>query len=233
MRAPLVSCILPTRNRTRFLRQALQCYEAQRWPRKELIVVDDGERSNAALFRGGAEVRYIRLTQPVNLGQRVNLAIEAARGDIIQRLDDDDYYGPEFLARNMTALPLDEGRDRSLVTRCCFLVLLRRAGDLRHSGHGWRPGGAFCFHKDLWRRIPFRDAAQSEDSWFIRDQRPRLIRVCRVEDYIVVRHGGNHWTRVTTGDTDEYFGQCELFGGDLASVTSAETARWYQRCLGR
>lgn len=40
---PLVSVILPTRDRPRLLALALSYYGYQSYPRRELIVVDDGE----------------------------------------------------------------------------------------------------------------------------------------------------------------------------------------------
>ncbi|HBY59818.1 MAG TPA: hypothetical protein DEH78_08330, partial [Solibacterales bacterium] len=116
-------------------------------------------------------------------------------------------------------------------TRCCFLVLFPGRAPLRHSGHGWRPGGAFCFRKGLWAAAPFRDTAQSEDTWFLRDHDPELIRLCRPdpEDYIVVRHGANTWTRMTTGPADRYLAACPAYPKTLAEVTSPETARWFRR----
>jgi hypothetical protein len=41
---PLVSVVLTTRDRPRFLSIALRCYAAQTYPHRELIVVDDGSR---------------------------------------------------------------------------------------------------------------------------------------------------------------------------------------------
>lgn len=235
MRAPLVSCVMPTYNRRRFIPQALRSFAGRTYANAELIVVDDSQRSVRGLCEGVDGVRYLRV--PVSsTGTKLNIGIEAARGEIIQRIDDDDWYGPRFLESSVEGL---QGCDpaRTLVTRCCFLTLVRSDGVLRHSGHGWSPGGAFCFHRDLWRRIPFRDLDASEDSHFLRDHHPEIVRICDAEQYVVVRHGGNNWTSVrlqrsaTTLATDEYFRSLPAYAKSAAEVLDTDAFAFYRRVL--
>jgi glycosyltransferase involved in cell wall biosynthesis len=202
--APLVSCIMATRNRPHFVRQALRCFLRQTYSPAELIVVDDGELPVEDLCAGLPNVRYTRLQGPVNLGAKLNLGIQSARGDIIQKLDDDDYYQSGFL--ELAAGSLDPtGPDRNLVAWDCFLVLLAGDRRLRHSGHGWTAGGTFCFHRDLWRRTPFRDLPRAVDAHFLRDAQPKVRRICAPELYVLVRHGHNTWTSYPGGaSVDEY-----------------------------
>jgi glycosyltransferase involved in cell wall biosynthesis len=200
---------MATGDRRRFLPLAFHCFARRTYRRAELIVIDDGERSVERLCAGRADVRYLRV-RPMNLGAKLNLGIEAARGRLIQKIDDDDYYGPRLLAQAERAL---RGTDpeRTLATRCCFLTLVGAGRTLRHSGHGWTPGGAFCFDRALWRRTPFQDRAVSEDAHLLKDHRPEVIRICDAEQYIVVRHGGNTWRQVrikatgTDMSTEAYF----------------------------
>lgn len=218
---------MATRNRQRFLRHALQFFAGQTYPNKELIVVDDGDRSAESLCRGIPHVRHVRLKERNSLGTKLNMGIEAARGEVLQKLDDDDYYGPEFLATSVSHLPA-RTRRLAIVTGCCFLVLLRGEPGLRHSGHGWTPGGTLCFHRELWERIPFRDVWRSEDSLFLRDHHPRLVRVCRAEEYILVRHGANTWNKMTTGDADNYFRACPRHGCPLEEIVPPGARRFYR-----
>src|SRR5207249_9398199 len=39
---PLVTCIMPTHNRRRFVPQAVRCFLRQDYPNLELLIVDDG-----------------------------------------------------------------------------------------------------------------------------------------------------------------------------------------------
>jgi len=222
---------MATANRPGFVRQALRCFVRQTYRNKELIVVDDGDRPVQALCRDVPGVRYLRLTQPATTGAKMNLGIESARGSIIHKLDDDDFYHPDFLATSVANLP-PRDREAILVTRCCFLVLLRGDPLLRHSGHGWRPGGAFVFDRAMWRRIPFREVPRSEDSWFLRDHEPEIVRICRTEEYMVVRHGANTWKSMTTGDADDYFRACPIYEKALSEVVPREDLSFYRSLVG-
>ena len=227
----MVSCVLATRNRRRFLPQALRCFLRQTYRDSELVVVDDSDRPAGDLCLGPSRVRYIRLTRPTATGRKLNLGIEAARGEIIQKLDDDDYYGPGFLATSVAHLP-ERGRSRSLVARCCFLILMRGDPIVRHSGHGWSAGGSFCFHRALWERQPFRNVARSEDAWLIRDAAPRIVRVCDAEQYIVVRHGRNTWNDMSNGDTaDNYLAHRRPYDKPLRELMPAADRRFYRSVL--
>jgi glycosyltransferase involved in cell wall biosynthesis len=102
---PLVSVVLATRDRPRFLPLALAGYRQQTYPHRELIVVDDGERfpadETAVAAAGGC---VLRLLPGTPLGAKLNAGIESARGDLIQKLDDDDWYGPPFIAAMVATL---------------------------------------------------------------------------------------------------------------------------------
>jgi glycosyltransferase involved in cell wall biosynthesis len=223
---------MATRNRHRFLPQAIRCFLRQTYPNRELLVVDDSTRPAAELCEGLPRVRYLRLTRATPTGAKLNLGIEAARGELIQKLDDDDFYHQDFLATSVRYLPA--GRpETTLVTRCCFLILMPDRV-VRHSGHGWTAGGAFCFHRAVWERRPFRDLPRSEDRWFLRDHNPRLIRICDPEQYIVVRHGRNTWGEMSTGDTaDAWLSRCRPYRATLAELVPAPDARFYRALFPR
>ena len=57
---PLVSCIMPSANRRGFVPLAIRGFQAQEYPNKELIIVDDGEDAVRDLVPDDDRVRYIR-----------------------------------------------------------------------------------------------------------------------------------------------------------------------------
>lgn len=203
--APLVSCILVTRDRPAFFRQALRCFSVQKYPARELIVVDDGDMAVESHCAAMPDVTYIRLTSPTPTGTKLNIGIEAARGQILQKLDDDDFYATGFLSAAVRRLTR-ERREDALVAWCCFLVLIARERRLYFSGHGWKAGGTLCFRRSLWARRPFRALYGSSDRWFIHDTGAHLARVCNANQYLLVRHGGNTWRRIDGyGAAENYF----------------------------
>ncbi len=90
---PLVSIIVPTRNRAALLDRLLTSLGELRYPRWEVIVVDDGStdttKTVAELHRvHGLPLRYRR--QPWGkMGAARNLGIALARGEILAFTDDD------------------------------------------------------------------------------------------------------------------------------------------------
>jgi len=204
--SPRVSCILATGNRLGFTRQAIRCFLRQTYDDSELVVVDDGKEPAADLCKGLLRVRYIRLDRPTLLGTKLNIGVQHARGIIIQKLDDDDYYHPQFLERAVSNLKDRNGKG-GLVAWDCFLVLLAGERLVRFSGHGWAAGGTLCFHRALWEQRPFRDLPREVDAWFLRDHNMQVNRICAPDLYILVRHGRNTWREQNGRNVNSYFAQ--------------------------
>ncbi len=222
-----VSCIMATRDRREFIPEALRCFARQTYQDSELIVVDDGRKSVGDLCQGIPRVRYIQLHRSATTGTKLNIGIQRARGDILQKIDDDDYYHPDFLKLAVARLPLRPSV-RTLVAWDCFLVLLAGEMHLRHSGHGWEAGGTFCFHRKLWELKPFRDVAKDEDYWFLNDHRPSIRRVCAAEHYMLVRHGRNTWQLISGEAVDSYFRSLPPHSKELEAVVPAEDLAFYR-----
>jgi glycosyltransferase involved in cell wall biosynthesis len=223
----LASCILPTADRPGFFQQALRCYLRQSYADRELIVVDDGKSPVGEFCKGLPGVTYIRLAKKAPLGAKLNLGIEHARGSIVQKLDDDDYYHPDFLRLAVSHLPARPS-ERTIVAWCCFMTLFAGCPELRHSGHGWKAGGTLCFYRKLWERRKFRNLPRAVDSWFLRDHQPRLVRVCAPEHYILVRHGGNTWTEMDVGSADDYLRALPLSPKRLNELVLPADLRFYR-----
>lgn len=93
MTPELVSVIIPTYNRPDMLCQALASLQAQTERTWEAVVVDDGDGSSLGLVQSIADAR-IRAVMNEGKGQveARNTAIQAATGDVIAWLDDDDWW---------------------------------------------------------------------------------------------------------------------------------------------
>jgi glycosyltransferase involved in cell wall biosynthesis len=224
---PLVSCVLAIQNRPAFLRQAIRCFLRQTYEQSELIVVDDGDRAVKELCSGLYRVRHIRLNNPTSLGSKLNIGVQNARGTIIQKMDDDDYYHPDFLKKAVSAL-LAGDQKNTLVAWDCFLVLLAGERQTRYSGHGWAAGGTLCFNRKLWERGHFRDVPSQVDTFFIADHRPHIIKICAPELYILVRHGFNTWNQFSNCEiVDNYFKRLSIYHKGLDDLIEPLDRRFY------
>ncbi len=102
---PLVSLILPTCDRPQLVRRALDSARAQTWPNLEILLVDANRRTPPAAENptlsdvwSDARVRLIDGRNTRNAAMARNRALEAARGDWVTFLDDDDEYLPSKIA---------------------------------------------------------------------------------------------------------------------------------------
>ncbi len=95
---PLVSAIIPTKDRCTYLEIALNSVFEQTWENIEVVVVDDASADDTPeLLRNVAKehpVTVLRNKTSKGAAASRNLAIKAARGEYIAGLDDDDIWRP-------------------------------------------------------------------------------------------------------------------------------------------
>jgi glycosyltransferase involved in cell wall biosynthesis len=106
-RSPVVSVILPTRDRARFLCEAIASVQAQHFADWELIIVDDGSMDDTAAvvaqYLEDKRIRYLqRPAQGVSAAR--NYGLQQARGVFVAYLDSDNVWYPGFLAAAVDAL---------------------------------------------------------------------------------------------------------------------------------
>jgi glycosyltransferase involved in cell wall biosynthesis len=104
---PLLSVIIPTRNRAYLVGEAIESALNQRHGQVEVIVVDDGATDDTAevVARNfGAQVRLLRSPDRRGVGAARNAVLRVARGEFVAFLDDDDLWLPGKLDAEMNAL---------------------------------------------------------------------------------------------------------------------------------
>ena len=97
MTLPLLSAVIPTRNRAQLVCEAIESALNQRDGQVEVIVVDDGSTDNTAdviAARFGSRIQYLRHEERRGAGASRNTGIRAARGHLVAFLDDDDLWLP-------------------------------------------------------------------------------------------------------------------------------------------
>src|SRR5213078_156464 len=94
---PLVSVIIPVYNGARYLRAALESVFAQTYRPIEVIVVDDGSGDDSGVIaQSFPDVHFIHQENQGVAAAR-NHGFDAARGEFIAFLDQDDLWTPEKL----------------------------------------------------------------------------------------------------------------------------------------
>ena len=101
---PLVSIVIPAYNAEAWIAYTVQSAIDQTWPRKEIIVVNDGPRDRTAeLVRRFASKEVTSCRREPGLGGS-KLCLPVSQGDYIQWLDSDDLLAPDKIERQLAAL---------------------------------------------------------------------------------------------------------------------------------
>lgn len=85
---PMISVVVCTYNGSRTIKDGLEALKRQRYPRFEVIVIDDGSTDATAALAAKYEVRLIRVANG-GLSSARNIGWRAAGGEIVAYLDDD------------------------------------------------------------------------------------------------------------------------------------------------
>ncbi|WP_232677276.1 hypothetical protein [Nocardioides sp. R-C-SC26] len=170
---PSVSLLLATR-RPEQLAFALPQLARQRTPdggRCEIVVAAHGfapDAAEVATLTDGAPVVVVTVAPEAVLGEVLQAAAEASSGDVVMKVDDDDWYGPDVvtdlvLARryahaDLVGMPAEfvylEGRD----------LTLRRIGPSENHGRQ-AAGGTLMLSRTLLRELGgFRPLGIGEDA---------------------------------------------------------------------
>jgi hypothetical protein len=211
---PKVTCVMPTYNRRGFVERSIRLFLAQDYPHKELVIVDDGEDEVSDLVPPGAPVHHLRLPRRTTIGEKRNLVAQDAAGDLLVQWDDDDWYGPSRLSRQVG--PLVAGRADLTAVRKSWLADLDGGRFYRHRAVPRRLTealalGTLALTCDLWRRSRgYPHASKLEDlTMFLRatDVGARVESVANDGIYVYVRHGTNSWRIDQTPRDDTWWAE--------------------------
>jgi glycosyltransferase involved in cell wall biosynthesis len=199
---PLVSAIMPTRDRPAWVARSVGWFLAQEGVDAELVIVHEGTDDLEDILPDDPRVRLVRGPRGESVGAKRNRACEAARGSVIVQWDDDDWYAPDRLA--VQSEPVTAGRaDITGLTATHFLDL--------ETGKVWAPtrdmhrslfvadvhGGTLAYARALWQRgARYPDCSLAEDAELLRRAvrlGGRLERLDGSGRFAYIRHGANTW----------------------------------------
>ena len=100
---PLVSILIPAYNAEPWIADTIRSAIAQTWPRKEIIVVDDGSRDQTLRVARQFASKNVSIVTQENQGASAarNHAFALSQGEYVQWLDADDLLSPNKIARQM------------------------------------------------------------------------------------------------------------------------------------
>lgn len=134
---PLISIIIPTYNRRRWIGECLDAIERQIYRNYEVIVIDDRSTDDTvAWLRAEPEYAFARIhVQEQNGGASIarNTGVKLSRGQLITFIDSDDLLEPAHLETAVRAFE----QYPNLGLFCCDAVMIGPDGAVQHSGRTW------------------------------------------------------------------------------------------------
>jgi len=234
--APLVTCIMPTYNRRRFVPRAIEYFLRQDYDRAELLIVDDGTEPVRDLVPVHPRVRYVALPSRLTVGAKRNVACEQASGELILHWDDDDWHAPRRIRYQVEVL-LKHGADVCGLDHILFYDTRdRSAWTYRYpSGErGWLYGNSLCYRRAFWERNRFPDVQTGEDTTFIwQAADARLLPLADSTFHVSIMHGhnvsahevsGSYWQRHDPGILRQILGSdTSFYDSAIAPLTRQGT----------
>jgi glycosyltransferase involved in cell wall biosynthesis len=219
---PLVSAVIPTRNRPVLVRRAVMSALNQSYSNLEVVVVVDGlDPITVEELQALAEprLRVIALTENVGGSEARNIGVRESRGEWIALLDDDDEWFCDKIARQMSARPEGGPRHCLIACRCVArnqseadVVVPRRfpevnedvseymfySSDGQHHACGPQTSG-YVGTRELFLDVPFAKGlpCHQDWDWYLRAMRDEATVAVMMEEPLYILHVETQRPRMT------------------------------------
>lgn len=205
---PLVSAVMPTANRAKYVPGAIRCFLSQTYPNCELVILDDGAEPIVRLVPDDPRIHWYRWNGSVGrkktLGEKRNDLCELSGGVIIVHWDDDDWYAPSRIKDQVERLIASGKRVTGFHRFFYWDEAGRKAYEYRYQGSGnYVSGSTQCYFRAWWRDNRFKHINTSEDSQFsfAAEKAGELISVPAGPLMVARAHGANTWKQPLGGSS--------------------------------
>lgn len=184
---PLVSAVIPTRNRPDLVCEAVRSALRQTYKNLEVVVVIDGpDRSTVTALEALHEprLRIVALAENVGGSEARNIGVRQANGKYVALLDDDDEWLPTKIEKQVSLAERHRPAEALVV---CKITLRNAAGDstipyraphatepmseylMSSSRNGFQTSSYFC-SRELLLTVPWTKGLKGlqDFDWFLR-----------------------------------------------------------------
>jgi len=213
-----------------YLPNVVRNFTRQKYPLKKLCIIINSV-VNKSKIREYVENQGVNATivfMPTSslgecLNRSVDLMFEEKSAYVFSKMDDDDYYGENYLLHNvadMMRIHADIVGRRDLQI---FVPERRRLYFMKNGGHrkfvNWVQGSSLTIRRDVFAHVRFPNRNTGEDTRFQQDAKKKGFRIFAscISDYVVIRHvdKGKHTWKI---ELQSLLKRCV----DLGSKKSAE-----------
>jgi len=194
---PFVSICTPTFNRRPFIKNMIQCFKNQTYPksRMEWIIIDDGHDKVEDIFleENIPQVKYFKYDTKMTLGKKRNLMHEKSSGSILVYMDDDDYYPPTRVEHAVKKL---QGNSKAICAGSSAIhVYFKHIDKIVQFGpysETHATAGTFAFKRSLLDMSSYdENAALAEEKHFLKNYTIPFVQLDPKHTILVFSHEHN------------------------------------------
>ena len=189
---PLVTVVIPTYNRPGYLKNAIRSVLNQTYPNLEIIVVDDAsDLDYESLEEKFPSVTFMKNDKNRGACYSRNRGLEAANGEYINFLDDDDELFPEKISLQVDRFQQTDEPELGMVT--CHLVDERsgKPVEVRNRVRG-----------NIYRKTLARYAVSGTETMLFRKE--LVVKAGGFDDHLPANHEYDLLIRITKSVTVDY-----------------------------
>lgn len=200
-RLPSVSVVLSTRRPER-VAEIVGQFARQSYPRRELVVVCHGVEPPEVVPRDDLDVQILAVDAAATLGEALAAATERTSGELVTKVDDDDYYGPDHLWDLVLARATSQatlvGKQHEFIYLDGMDVTIRRPLRAEQYVPAVAGGTLLISRADLGALGGWRPVARAVDRGLLLAvaRAGGLVYATAPHGYVYVRHADGHtWER--------------------------------------
>lgn len=188
---PLGVSIITCTNRPLFFNMLINNYKRQRYKRKELVIVLNKDSMDLSVYRRIVSpfrnISVYKVPQKFSLGSCLNYGIGKAKNSVIAKFDDDDYYAPNYLIEQVSALRrtgadiVGKGAHLKFLEGKRLLVITTPTE--KNKFVKYVAGGTLLFRRQLYNRVRFANQTLGEDTNFLQRSRAKGYRLYATSPY--------------------------------------------------
>ncbi|MBZ9686391.1 glycosyltransferase [Clostridium estertheticum] len=194
---PGVSLVACT-NKPNYIDNIFINYERSNYPVKELLlIINNNKISLDECKLKAANFNYVKvyqLDEACTLGECLNYGVEQAKYDYISKMDDDDYYGSNYLEDTMNVFKYTDAKITGKLTYFVYFEDKNTLGimckNMEYKYVFALAGGTITAKKEVFDSVKFRNITFGEDKLFLEDCHESGFKIFSNDkyNYALMRH---------------------------------------------
>lgn len=216
---PGVSIIIAT-NKLKYLDNIYNNFIRNNYENKELIIILNNNKMDKKTycnkFKDFNNVTIFQVDENVTLGACLNFGVKQAKYDYIAKMDDDDYYGVNYLLDSMNVFKYT---DAEITGKVASFVYFEEFNILALSSHrmeneyttSWLQGSTILLKKSVFDKVEFGNTNLGEDTYLYKRCNEKGIKMFVGDryNYVCMRHKDmqDHTWKI---DSKELLSKCKI-----------------------